>query len=805
MISIFYNLIIIIALSLKNIIALNYDFMVEPNFLNGFGRDLTSLNGIEKFYSKNVTRIDFSFNQLSDIKLLANFMNVTYLNLKSNRIQNVYWLSNLYELKELDLSWNDISSISSLERLVNLNVLKVENNQIKNINFLYKLNKIVYLELGRNMISDLTSLCNHYSSVKVLNLHSNLLHNINPLKYCLSLEKIVLRTNKITSLDALSKLENLTEIIAENNYIREFYVNDEKSFNRLSELNLDSNSLSKFEILTSNLTKLTRIELGNNQLMQIKISSKLINLNFIKLVKNQIGNLFDLIEMPLNIKHLHLSSNFMRSLNVPTKYYSINLETLQLNNNYLTDISKLDVLLSSIHLKYLYLSHNNLKILNLKSNYSNLIVLDLKNNQIESICQDFFDKLINLEYLLLSQNKIKYIESLKNSVKLKNLDLNNNGLENIDFLIDLKSLKQLYLSGNKIKNLTPIENLTQLTFLSLSDNLHLQDKSICWMRNLKNLVRIVMLNFVNITDFDCIENNVSIFESNTIKFFQFSNNYLTNVNVIRYFTMLDTVRISKTQIEDIMGFANLNLMLDLNLPDNRIKNIKPIENLTLIRQLDLSHNRIEDISSIQKLKNLNVLKLTHNRISYIPTGIFDNLNNLVECYLGLNSIKHIDSIGCKTMLKFSYLDLSQNELEYFDFVTDCKNLGKLNVSHNRIKKMPSNLSNLKSLHEIDISFNEKIDDNNHLFIELNRITEKIVKINLDSNSVKLFEKYVNNHLISHVGNYDFYKAYFLNVKSNLEFVDCKLQIEYLSRKILLNLFYVYQIENFLTNCKDLSF
>jgi hypothetical protein len=119
--------------------------------------------------------------------------------------------------------------------------------------------------------------------------------------------------------------------------------------------------------------------------------------------------------------------------------------------------------------------------------------------------------------------------------------------------------------------------------------------------------------------------------------------------------------------------------------------------------------------------------------------------------------------------------------------------------------MPSNLSYIKSLHEFDISFNQQIDNSNHLNIELNRKTEKIVRINLDLNSVKLFEKYVNNHIIKQVGNYEFFKAYFINIKSNLEFVDCKLQIEYLSRKIILNLFNLHQIENFLANCRSLIF
>lgn len=125
-------------------------------------------------------------------------------------------------------------------------------------------------------------------------------------------------------------------------------------------------------------------------------------------------------------------------------------------------------------LKWLYLSHNNLKIVpsNIKS-IKGLEVLALNHNEIvevpEAICD--LEKLI---WLILNNNKIRMLpKSIGRLKSLEELRLDTNELTMLPYFIgNFESLKKLHLGNNRLDKfpdiITEMESLTQL---SLSDNM----------------------------------------------------------------------------------------------------------------------------------------------------------------------------------------------------------------------------------------------------------------------------------------------------------------------------------------------
>lgn len=129
----------------------------------------------------------------------------------------------------------------------------------------------------------------------------------------------------------------------------------------------------------------------------------------------------------------------------------------------------------------------------IRSNFSNLVFLDLYNNQIEKIAN--LDGLKSLTVLLLGKNRISDISGIVALKQLRVLDLHGNKIANvtnkISQLQELKSLnlagnlltkimqtdfaglfclKELNLKRNKIKKLSGFTDLTQLERLWLCNN-----------------------------------------------------------------------------------------------------------------------------------------------------------------------------------------------------------------------------------------------------------------------------------------------------------------------------------------------
>jgi len=139
---------------------------------------------LNNLYPDNITKLDFSWNKLTDISGIKIFKNTERIYLYNNQIADISVLKYLNNLKTLVLNDNnkikDISVISNLNKLENLDLSY--NNEIKDISVIKDLNKLKILhidnlELKSDQIQYIKSLKNlhrlwcrkGFKDMKVLN------------------------------------------------------------------------------------------------------------------------------------------------------------------------------------------------------------------------------------------------------------------------------------------------------------------------------------------------------------------------------------------------------------------------------------------------------------------------------------------------------------------------------------------------------------------------------------------------------------------------------------------------------------
>ncbi len=219
--------------------------------------------------------------------------------------------------------------------------------------------------------------------------------------YVHELTELIAYFKLIASLNGIEQLSNLTSIKMGSNQISE--LSPLASLTDLTYLDLSSNQISDISPLTG-LTKLTDLSLYSNQINTISSLAGLTKLTDLKLYNNQINNVGPL-------------SNLM------------NLTTLELVNNQIDDVSAL-------------------------SNLTKLTSLDLAVNQITNV--NPLASLTNLRSLILANNQIRDVSQLKS----------------------LTSLVLLYLSINQIEDVSPLAGLINLEMLFLQSNPEITESSI---------------------------------------------------------------------------------------------------------------------------------------------------------------------------------------------------------------------------------------------------------------------------------------------------------------------------------------
>ena len=128
------------------------------------------------------------------------------------------------------------------------------------------------------------------------------------------------------------------------------------------------------------------------------------------------------------------------------------------------------------------------------------------------------------------------------------------------------------------------------------------------------------------------------------------------------------------------------------------------------RKLNISQNYIKDLpSSLLNVKSLTRLELQENLLESVPEFLFSKLPSLQTINLSHNRIKKLPAIN-KWSNFLRNLDLSHNTMKLFPKEVSGISLKMLNLSHNNFDKVPLGVCKIKTLEHLDLSGNEDIHE-----------------------------------------------------------------------------------------------
>ena len=286
----------------------------------------------------------------------------------------------------------------------------------------------------------------------------------------------------------------------------------------------------------------------------------------------------------------------------------INIFLLRIN---LRDLSVL--LPIADHLVELAIRNCNIKSLKGLESFSNLEVLDLRGNHLET------STLKNLSYLS----------------KLKGLNVSGCNIEDTSYFQDLVYLEQLYVAGtNRLYEIKGLEQLKNLKHLDVERSKIDCIKKIKAHENLRSL-HLSNTDVSKLSHLDRFPNLEELRMGNTYE--------IEKMEGLQVLPNLKELLIRGTSIKQIEGLERLTNLEVLDLSDNEITEIKGLGQLTKLRELNLNENKITKIENLDHLTNLEPLLLETNDIQTFDTNFLQHL--VSECHIYMRGCERADDIA----------------------------------------------------------------------------------------------------------------------------------------------------------------
>ncbi|CAL1294638.1 unnamed protein product, partial [Larinioides sclopetarius] len=393
-------------------------FHCDFNYIQTLPQDWSSL--------VSLTSLTLSNNHLEKIpSTIWNLQCLEILNLHRNRISIIDPLPDgaASRLKELRLAWNRLSGSLDLTQLVNLAHLDVSHNDLSDLE-VSKLQKLESLFVSQN-------------ALKTLNLEGSRLRTLQADGN--GLEAIICKQLPLY-LERLDISHNNFEFLPE-------WITEAKSLHTISA---DHNHLSHVPAEIFSCCNLMDLRLNHNFLVKLPDFLTQCHMKSLSLQYNKFEKLpFNFFWALPCLEMLNLSYNSLKSLPVSCDSV-INLKTLLLSGNQLSDLTNLVNLLKLSRIECLHLAYNRIKELpeGFFQALHFLRTLSLSGNELQSIPSQI-SKAHNLEKLYLHSNQLVSIPKFSESDNLQVLDLACNKVHQLELAsIVAKDLTYLDLSAN---------------------------------------------------------------------------------------------------------------------------------------------------------------------------------------------------------------------------------------------------------------------------------------------------------------------------------------------------------------------
>lgn len=219
----------------KKTITVNVD---EVTSLSIFKNGIKSLNGIEQF--PNLTYLSINNGQavggaseddihtesmckLEGLDKLSQLTKLTDLSLWYCQINDndMQYFEKLTNLTKLDLSYNEISDVNKLKDLTKLDSLTLTGNKIIDINPINKLDKVTYFSIDKNNIEDISMIASMKNLIS-FTCSGNQISNISAVSNLTKLKTFTCSDNRVSNISSISNLRYLEDVTLSGNCITDF-------------------------------------------------------------------------------------------------------------------------------------------------------------------------------------------------------------------------------------------------------------------------------------------------------------------------------------------------------------------------------------------------------------------------------------------------------------------------------------------------------------------------------------------------------------------------------------------------------
>ncbi|KAL8769501.1 MAG: hypothetical protein Q9209_004562 [Squamulea sp. 1 TL-2023] len=323
-------------------------------------------------------------------------------------------------IRLMDLHGKGLQSLHMLDQYCgHLEDLNVSDNVLSQLHGAPS--SIRHLRVRHNCLSSLTS-WSHHQNLQYLDVSSNQISSLMGFRSLVHLRELKAAHNQIQSLEGIMELDGLLKLM------------------------LSGNCIKSVSFETSNLIRLTDLDLRQNQLVEVVHLDHLPNLKHLDLSENVL-EVLDLQQGSRTLQDLRLGNNHLDALDIGQLP---SLQFLDVDKNSITNVNNLA-------------SHASLRILSWREQYpkSDSTGVDLHYQQ----CR-------NVKELYLSGNTLRTFVPSIHLLDLRHLELASTGLQHLpeDFGIKCSNLRSLNLNFNALTELRPLLGLVKLEKLHLAGN-----------------------------------------------------------------------------------------------------------------------------------------------------------------------------------------------------------------------------------------------------------------------------------------------------------------------------------------------
>ncbi|CAD7006563.1 unnamed protein product [Ceratitis capitata] len=317
--------------------------------------------------------LDVSFTEILDVprNTFGSASNLSVLNMSNNNITQIATsvFMGASSLMRLDLSHNQIEELNenAFKGLGSLDKLQLSYNLIRELpkDLLLENQYLSAIAINNNLLEYIEpEVFNRLRRIDDVNLSYNNIYRIHPESFqsAYGLESLLLTANNLTEFE-LGNKSILTQLQVDYNNLTRIFINGTK------HVRADHNRIAEVQMI--NTLFLETLFLGANNLRDIRNITNITGLLQLDLANNPIGPVnittFDRLK---RLRVLSLRAIGLRHLTFGMLSKQLNLESLDLSYNNLTELN-LDIFVPYLaNLRYLYVDGNNLTEVQGKGGFS---------------------------------------------------------------------------------------------------------------------------------------------------------------------------------------------------------------------------------------------------------------------------------------------------------------------------------------------------------------------------------------------------------------------------------------------------